>query len=446
VALDLSVDPVARARELRAAYDDVLGGGRAPGVLRPLVGESWQRSIAAGVDPERQLAPLAWDVREAAEHRAASPLHRVVPVIERLLGGIADDAFHVVALSDAAGRLLWVDGHPAVKRRAETMHFVEGARWSEESAGTNAIGTALATEHSVQIFAAEHFARRVHPWTCSAAPLHDPATGDLLGVVDLTGPLRTVHPHSLALVTAAAREAETVLRIEQGRRDERLRELYLERVARRTHVATAVVTRTGRVLDSHPVGWLTDVPSLPPGGGAVTLADGSEIVGEPLGAGDGVLFWRSRPGEGRRGPAPLGLDALGCDPDTVRVLGERREITTRGAEILVLLALHPEGLSSEELAIELYGPGGSAVTARAELHRLRKLVAPWITTRPYRLLGGIRADFAEVRRLAERGELARAHRRYAGALFPSSRAPGIVRERRRLAALVRRGSTPPSAL
>jgi hypothetical protein len=400
----------------------------------------------AGVDPERQLAPIAWDGPEAAEHRAASPLARVVPVIERLLGGIADDAFHVIALSDAAGRLLWVDGHPAVKRRAESMHFVEGARWSEDAAGTNAIGTALATAHSVQIFAAEHFSRRVHPWTCSAAPLRDPATGELLGVVDLTGPLRTVHPHSLALVSAAAREAETILRDDQHRLDERLRELYLERVARRTHLATAVVTPAGRVLDSHPAGWLTDAPALPPGGGAVTLADGTEIVGEPLGAGDGVLFWRSRPGEGRRGPPPLEVSALGRDPQVVRVLGEPREITTRCAEILVLLALHPEGLSSEQLAVELYGPGGSAVTARAELHRLRKLVAPWIATRPYRLVGGIRADFADARRLAERGDMARAHRRYGGPLFPSSQAPGIVRERRRLSRLLRRGSTPPSAL
>jgi hypothetical protein len=444
--MDLSVDPVAHARELRHAYDDVLGGKRAPGVLRPLVNESWRRSMAAGVDPERQIAPLSWGVPEAAERRAASPLARVVPVIERLLGGIADDAFHVVALSDAAGRLLWVDGHPAVKRRAEAMHFVEGARWSEDAAGTNAIGTALATAHSVQIFAAEHFARRVHPWTCSAAPLRDPATGDLLGVVDLTGPLRTVHPHSLALVTAAAREAETLLRADQGRRDEHLRELYLERVARRTHLATAVATRGGRILDSHPSGWLTAVPSLPAGGGAVTLADGTEIVGEPLGAGEGVLFWRSRPGDGRRGPPPLELSALGRDPDTVLVLGEGREITPRGAEILVLLALHPEGLSSEQLAVELYGPGGSAVTARAELHRLRRLAAPWIATRPYRLVGGIRADFVEARALAERGDLARAHRRYAGPLFPSSQAPGIARERRRLHRMMRRGTAPPSAL
>ena len=62
-------------------------------------------------------------------------------------------------------------------------------------------------------------------------------------------------------------------------------------------------------------------------------------------AGDGVLFWRSRPGEGRRGPPPLEVSALGRDPGVVRVLGEPREITTRCAEILVLLALHPEGLS-----------------------------------------------------------------------------------------------------
>ena len=54
--------------------------------------------------------------------------------------------------------------------------------------GTNAIGTALAIDHAVQVFSAEHFSAKQHTWWCSAAPIHDPATGAVLGVVDLSGP------------------------------------------------------------------------------------------------------------------------------------------------------------------------------------------------------------------------------------------------------------------
>ena len=84
----------------------------------------------------------------------------------------------IVAVTDAGGRMLWVEGDsPAAQSRAAGMHFVEGARWAEDVAGTNAPGTALAVDHAVQIYGSEHFRRPVQPWSCSAAPVHDPVTG-----------------------------------------------------------------------------------------------------------------------------------------------------------------------------------------------------------------------------------------------------------------------------
>jgi hypothetical protein len=96
-------------------------------------------------------------------------------------------------------------------RGAETMNFVPGARWDEAHAGTNAPGTALAVDHPLQIFATEHFSRPVQRWTCAAAPIHDPATGLLLGAIDVTGGDHLANPHSLALVRATALAAEAYL-------------------------------------------------------------------------------------------------------------------------------------------------------------------------------------------------------------------------------------------
>jgi hypothetical protein len=127
------------------------------------------------------------------------------------VGGTAEDGQHLWAVSDTAGRLLWVEGHRSARARAERMNFVEGALWDEEHAGTNAPGTALAVDHEVQIFATEHFRHTVQDWTCAAAPIHDPVTGQVLGVLDITGGDVVAHPHSLALVLAAARVAETRL-------------------------------------------------------------------------------------------------------------------------------------------------------------------------------------------------------------------------------------------
>lgn len=91
------------------------------------------------------------------------------------------------------------------------MNFVPGARWSESAVGTNAPGTAVAVDRPVQVFAAEHFIRRVQPWTCAAAPVHDPRTGRVLGAVDITGGNGLAHPHSLGFVQAVARAAESQL-------------------------------------------------------------------------------------------------------------------------------------------------------------------------------------------------------------------------------------------
>ena len=84
---------------------------------------------------------------------------------------------HIVAIADADANLLWVTGDRDTCERAREMRFQEGAAWSESDAGTNAVGTALALDHPVQIFSAEHVLEAVHPWTCSAAPIHDPGTG-----------------------------------------------------------------------------------------------------------------------------------------------------------------------------------------------------------------------------------------------------------------------------
>ena len=97
-----------------------------------------------------------------------------------MLAASADESRHLIVVSDANGILLWVEGNPSVRlRAADSMNFAEGALWSEGGAGTNAIGTALAAEHAVQVFASEHFNEIVQSWTCAAAPVHDPDTGSV---------------------------------------------------------------------------------------------------------------------------------------------------------------------------------------------------------------------------------------------------------------------------
>ena len=179
--------------------------------LRRVVAESWQRSLARGVDPDRgglQQIPVAVSL---AELRAAHPLASTLPVIRRLLVDDATECGVVVAVTAADGTLLWVEGDRAACRRAEAMNFVPGADWSERGAGTNAPGTALALDRELQIRGSEHFARIVQPWSCTAVPVHDPATGVLIGAIDLTGGAQIASPQTLALVRATAVAVENHL-------------------------------------------------------------------------------------------------------------------------------------------------------------------------------------------------------------------------------------------
>ncbi|MFJ4860819.1 MULTISPECIES: GAF domain-containing protein [unclassified Streptomyces] len=207
VALPGGADPAALTRELRRAHAAFTRDGRVEGPVRAVIARSWRRCARARVSPECAPRVELGDA-ELRAYREEHPLARVMPLFRDLVGAFAAHGAHLLAVCDVRGSLLWVEGEPDTLRRAEGLGFVPGARWAETAMGTNAPGTAVATGEPVQVFGAEHFSRRVHPWTCAAAPVRDPRTGRVLGAVDITGGDGLAHPHSLAFVQAVARAAE----------------------------------------------------------------------------------------------------------------------------------------------------------------------------------------------------------------------------------------------
>ncbi|QLL10227.1 transcriptional regulator [Mycobacterium vicinigordonae] len=181
--------------------------------LRRVVAESWQRSLAKGVDPDLHGAPASAVSVDVARMRTAHPLCPALPVIRRLLVDDAVEAGVMVAIFGAEGTLLWVEGDRTACRQAEAMNFVPGADWSERAAGTNAPGTALALNTELQIGGSEHFSRIIQPWSCTAVPVHDPLSGAALGAVDVTGGPEVALPHTLALVRATVAAVENHLAV-----------------------------------------------------------------------------------------------------------------------------------------------------------------------------------------------------------------------------------------
>jgi hypothetical protein len=204
----------ALTRRLRAAHERlVTGTALAPDdAVRSVVQASWRRSLSCGVDPDDGTPPVELLDGDLLAYREAHPLAPVMPVIRRLLVEDAEADRMIVAVTDSGGRMLWVEGDARLRSRAAGMNFVEGARWSEDVAGTNAPGTALAIDHAVQFYGSEHYRRPVQPWSCAAAPVHDPVTGELLGAIDVTGGDHVASPHVLTLVRATVAAVESELR------------------------------------------------------------------------------------------------------------------------------------------------------------------------------------------------------------------------------------------
>ncbi|MCW8376131.1 sigma-54-dependent transcriptional regulator family protein [Streptomyces justiciae] len=208
--MDASTRPPPAA--LRAAHERYVTVPGEPPRVRLLVADSWRRCAAGVVRPDgSRLPPVRRTAGDLAAYRRTHPLAAVLPLFRELLGSGAADDGHVFAVGDGDGTLLWVEGDTATLGRAEHMHFAEGALWSEAQAGTNAPGTALAVGRPVQIVAGEHYSSAAHAWSCAAAPVRDPGTGRVLGVVDLTGGGTIATPPAFAAVRAAALAAEAEL-------------------------------------------------------------------------------------------------------------------------------------------------------------------------------------------------------------------------------------------
>nr|WP_226370093.1 GAF domain-containing protein [Pseudonocardia oceani] len=429
------VDHTQHARALARAREAVLAGDDAAVPPRELVSESWRRSLAARIDPEAGVPRHVYSRDEVGGIRGGHPLAAVLPVLRDTLVAIADEAMHMMIVTDAQGHILWREGQRDVLHRAEHVGLVEGTRWTEDSVGTNAMGTALAADRAVQIHSAEHLVRAYHSWTCAACPVHDPDTGEVIGAVDVTGPARTFHPTTLALVVAAARLAESHLAAQLAVRNERLLARNLTHLVGLRDEPGALLTPSGRVLAAQPHGWLPSRVALPAVGDRVALGEAGEGVLEQLAEG-----WLMRLHRAGSTPRPvLSLPFLGATRALACLDGGHVRLTLRHAEVLTLLALHPDGLTADELATALHGDAGKTVTVRAEVHRLRvALGAGILRTQPYRLRARVDADFVDVRSLLAAGDVRGAARAYRGPLLPRSEAPGVREERELLAVALRR--------
>jgi transcriptional regulator of acetoin/glycerol metabolism/DNA-binding CsgD family transcriptional regulator len=186
---------------LRGALDALTHDGSLAPVVRIDIGDSWQRSLDSGLAPDRFYVPRSDSVEPD------SPLARAARPIFRTLGAELANAGLSLILADDHGQVL----HRHVTDKAlmsglDEILLAPGFVYSERGVGTNGIGTALAQHAPTFVQGAEHFFEDLTTWACAAAPVIDPCTGRMLGVLDLTCRERDASPLMLPLVRRAAAE------------------------------------------------------------------------------------------------------------------------------------------------------------------------------------------------------------------------------------------------
>ncbi len=199
------INEINRMTELWAqfVFDDVMS----PEIRQPIA-ESWRKCKAAGVNPSGGEGRHI-DERVLASARAENKLFldTALPIMREMYKLISETQFLIV-LTDRAGYLLEIMGHPAMIARCNDMRFIPGAMWSNLEVGTNAISVALDYDIPIQMVGPEHYCVSHHTWTCSAAPIHGPS-GEIVGCINLSGDRKDVNLHTLALIKEAASNIES---------------------------------------------------------------------------------------------------------------------------------------------------------------------------------------------------------------------------------------------
>jgi len=194
--------------------------------IREVIIDSWTRCRKLNVNPW-QKTPANILSREALQLLAVEKIKLIdfcVPYMEMLYSIVRSSGF-VITLTDEKGIILKIIGDMDIKNQISSGGFYEGADWSEKSAGTNGIGTALAIEKPIQVYSYEHYCRCAQVSTGSCAPIRD-ESGLIIGTITLVGYDYNVHSHTLGMAVAVSDAIRNSLKIQKAQREIKLADSY----------------------------------------------------------------------------------------------------------------------------------------------------------------------------------------------------------------------------
>jgi transcriptional regulator of acetoin/glycerol metabolism len=219
-----------------------------PAEMAQAIKASHLRSTKYGINtqernPEQQcLSPVALEERKRSQ---ADFLEVATSRIEEFYELLSPQDFSI-GVVDGEGYILHLAGSDEVKAKFAERNCAPGFRWTEQDVGTTAISLCLETQCPIQLNDKDHFCQRAHGFTSSAAPVLGPGN-TLRGILFVSGSSSLVHPHTLIMITAAARSIEKQLQILRHNREMTLNIGFLDSIIESTGTGLMAIDREMRI-------------------------------------------------------------------------------------------------------------------------------------------------------------------------------------------------------
>ncbi len=172
---------------------------------------SHYRCKSMGLQPDNLISTKVIEGVELQKNldKNSELIFNAAPFMNHLYDFVKGSGFFAL-LCDGEGCILNVVGDEKILLEALKLKMTTGAYMDETHIGTNAMSLVLSERRPIQVSGKEHFIKVYHKWTCCAAPIKD-EMGNIIGIIDLTGYIENVNPHTMGMVVAAANAIERML-------------------------------------------------------------------------------------------------------------------------------------------------------------------------------------------------------------------------------------------
>jgi len=239
-------------------------------VVRPIIANSWKRCKSAGIDPhsKRPIGTLNDKEIKVLLERNRHLIEVSWPIL-KIIGEMIRGSGFRVDLVDKDGYFLKIISDMEILEESKKLGSVIGANRSELISGTNGIGVALSTGKPIQILGPEHYNIYHHNWTCSAAPIND-SSGNIIGVINMSGNYRLLHKHTLGMVVAISNAIESALVTEKKVYELSATNRFLKTIIESINDGLVILDKEGKITHLNSIA------------GGILGKEPPDAIGEPI--------------------------------------------------------------------------------------------------------------------------------------------------------------------